>query len=408
MPEEKADNKAVVPRKLSANEEIYIRALFDELDLNKSGEIDSDELKSGIKRANIDVSEEQVARMIKIADKDGNQVIDFEEFKEYVRNLPERETLTVDKLLSKYWVLEAEFDSDSVPAPTANDGKSTWKYLVAGGVAGSVSRTATSPLERMKILYQLQGYPPKYTSVMGTVKTILKEEGFLAFWKGNGTNVLRIAPYTAIQFFAYERYTKLLLAEGAEDLSIPRRLCAGALAGITSSFFTYPLDLVRTRLTAQTNAGKYKGMVHGIKHVVKEEGLFALYKGTVITLMGIAPYVGINFTVYDSLKKKALNFYRTDNLSTPTIPVPVSLTCGALSGAAALTATYPIDLVRRRFQMGDQFKYRNVLDAFTSIVRSEGYRGLFQGLSACYLKVMPAMAVNFVTYEFMKKAFKVQ
>eukprot|EP00126_Sphaerothecum_destruens_P007188 Sdes_comp19730_c0_seq1m11703 len=395
-------------KELSQKEELQLRSLFDELDLDKSGEIDSEELKSTLQGVGIAIPEHKIAQMIKMADKDGNQVIDFEEFKEFVTKLPnwQANTDSLKNLLGNYWVMQAEMEA-APPAKTVK-GKDTWKYLVAGGIAGAVSRTATSPLERMKILYQLQGIPPKYTSILGSFRIILRDEGFFAFWKGNWTNVIRIAPYTAIQFFSYENFTKLLLPEGVSELSVPRRLAAGALSGVASSFFTYPLDLVRTRLTAQTAKGEYKGMVQGMVYIMKREGVFALYKGTVITLMGIAPYVGINFTVYDSLKKKASKFYQTDKVSKPSLPVSVSLTCGALAGACALTATYPIDLIRRRFQMGsDKFPYKNVVDATLSITKTEGVRGLFQGLAACYLKVMPAMAVNFVTYEFMKKSFHI-
>jgi hypothetical protein len=84
------------------------------------------------------------------------------------------------------------------------------KHLTAGGVAGAVSRTAVSPLERMKILFQVQG--PGVGSYQGIIPSFLKitrEEGVLGYFKGNGTNIIRIVPYSAIQFASYERYKKV-------------------------------------------------------------------------------------------------------------------------------------------------------------------------------------------------------
>lgn len=137
------------------------------------------------------------------------------------------------------------------------------KHLVAGGIAGAVSRTSVSPFERLKILYQIQTEneinKKRFKGIVPSLVKIWKEEGFLGYYKGNGTNVLRIVPYMAVQFAAYEEYKKLLGISDGEHSPI-WRLCAGAMAGITSVTVTYPLDLVRTRLSAQLEGvnRKYK------------------------------------------------------------------------------------------------------------------------------------------------------
>lgn len=86
------------------------------------------------------------------------------------------------------------------------------KHLAAGGVAGAVSRTAVSPLERMKILYQLQVEAArgerKFQGILTSLRLIGREEGVKGYFKGNGTNVMRIVPYVAVQFAAYEEYKK--------------------------------------------------------------------------------------------------------------------------------------------------------------------------------------------------------
>jgi solute carrier family 25 phosphate transporter 23/24/25/41 len=186
------------------------------------------------------------------------------------------------------------------------------KHLVAGGVAGAVSRTAVSPLERMKILYQLQVETVKgerkFQSMASTLRLIWREEGVKGYFKGNGTNVMRIVPYVAVQFAAYEEYKKLLgIPDDVREQSPLKRLVAGGLAGITSVTATYPLDLVRTRLSAQGEGPdrKYRNVRHAFRTILKEEGGIwsgCLYRGISPTLCGIAPYVGLNFAVYETLK----------------------------------------------------------------------------------------------------------
>lgn len=90
-----------------------------------------------------------------------------------------------------------------------------FKDLVAGGVAGAISRTVVSPLERMKILFQIQVSPSsqspapqssQYKGILQTLVRIGREEGWRGYFKGNGTNILRIVPYSAVQFASYEKY----------------------------------------------------------------------------------------------------------------------------------------------------------------------------------------------------------
>jgi solute carrier family 25 phosphate transporter 23/24/25/41 len=82
--------------------------------------------------------------------------------------------------------------------------------FIAGGFAGAVSRTIVSPLERMKILFQIQGPgAASYTGVSSTLAKMYREEGWRGFMAGNGTNCIRIVPYSACQFAAYTTYKRV-------------------------------------------------------------------------------------------------------------------------------------------------------------------------------------------------------
>lgn len=92
----------------------------------------------------------------------------------------------------------------SPPHPTGwNVALPSWQSLVAGGAAGAISRTLVSPLERVKLLFQMQGVPPKYTSTVQCIRTIWLQDGMYGYFRGNLANVIRITPTSAFQFFFY-------------------------------------------------------------------------------------------------------------------------------------------------------------------------------------------------------------
>jgi len=312
-------------------------------------------------------------------------------------------------------------------------------YFIAGGLAGAASRTVVSPLERIKIIQQVQPVSSsgQYRGVWSSLSRIWREEGFTGFMRGNGINCLRIVPYSAVQFTTYEQLKKLFTDNGKRTLDTPTRLLSGALAGITSVCSTYPLDLVRSRLSIATAsiplqsvqqqqpsaqpmlASSYHtssspvaaarplvwtrkdltvwGMT--LKVMRDEGGFFALYRGMVPTAVGVAPYVGINFATYEALRA----------IITPPDKNTVvrKLACGALAGSISQTITYPFDVLRRKMQvrglgsaLGPQ--YNGALHALQVILKNEGVKGLYRGLWPNLLKVAPSIATSFFTYELVK------
>ncbi|XP_008785494.1 mitochondrial substrate carrier family protein V-like isoform X3 [Phoenix dactylifera] len=270
-------------------------------------------------------------------------------------------------------------------APVAN--------LLAGGVAGAFSKTCTAPLSRLTILFQVQGMHSNVAtlskaSIWREASRIVYEEGFRAFWKGNLVTIAHRLPYSSISFYAYEHYKhasmKLLqLIPGldrhkdymAADVCV--RLLGGALAGVTAASITYPLDLVRTRLAAQTKTMYYRGISHALCAIYRDEGIRGLYKGLGATLLGVGPNIAISFSVYETLRSHW-------QLQRPNDPaVFVSLACGSISGIASSTVTFPLDLVRRRMQLegaaGKVHVYNSGLfGTFRHIIYTEGFRGLYR------------------------------
>ncbi|PON82471.1 Mitochondrial carrier protein [Trema orientale] len=328
---------------------------------------------------------------------------------------------------------EAKLASEGVKAPS-HAFLSVCKSLVAGGVAGGVSRTAVAPLERLKILLQVQNpHSIKYSGTVQGLKYIWKTEGIRGMFKGNGTNCARIVPNSAVKFYSYEQASKSILwfyrqQTGDEEaqLSPVLRLGAGACAGIIAMSATYPMDMVRGRLTVQTEKSprQYRGIFHALSTVLREEGFRALYKGWLPSVIGVVPYVGLNFAVYESLKDWLIKTKPFGLVEDSELSVTTRLACGAAAGTVGQTVAYPLDVIRRRMQMvgwkdaasvvaGEgkgktPLEYTGMVDAFTKTVRHEGFGALYKGLVPNSVKVVPSIAIAFVTYEKVKDILGVE
>ncbi|KAK8566705.1 hypothetical protein V6N13_002398 [Hibiscus sabdariffa] len=286
------------------------------------------------------------------------------------------------------------------------------KELIAGGAAGAFAKTTVAPLERTKILLQTRTDGFRSLGVYQSLRKVLNHEGVLGFYKGNGASVIRIIPYAALHFMTYEQYRGWILHNYSSMGSGPFvDLLAGSASGGTAVLCTYPLDLARTKLAYQvTDTGTnirsgirslypqpaYSGIRDVVTRVYKEAGIRGLYRGVGPTLVGILPYAGLKFYVYEVLKTHVPEEQRKS--------IVMHLSCGAVAGLLGQTFTYPLDVVRRQMQVenlqcstiqGGVTRYRNTLDGLTTIVRYQGWRQLFAGLSINYMKMVPSVAVGF-------------
>ncbi|KAE8693597.1 Mitochondrial substrate carrier family protein isoform 2 [Hibiscus syriacus] len=292
------------------------------------------------------------------------------------------------------------------------------KELIAGGAAGAIAKTTIAPLERIKILLQTKTDGFQSLGVYQSLSKVLKHEGVMGFYKGNGASVIRIIPYAALHFMTYEQYRGWMLDNCTFFGSGPLvDLIAGSCSGGTAVLCTYPLDLARTKLAYQVvdtrtkfSSGMtslytrpaYSGIRDVLTTVYKEGGIRGLYRGVGPTLAGILPYAGLKFYIYEVIKTRVSEEHRKS--------IVMNLSCGAIAGLLGQTFTYPLDVVRRQMQVGSLqsssiqggTRYRNTYDGLTTIVRNQGWRQLFAGLSINYIKIVPSVAVGFAAYDTMK------
>ncbi|CAO4374307.1 unnamed protein product [Caenorhabditis nigoni] len=260
--------------------------------------------------------------------------------------------------------------------------------LLIGGVSASVSKTAVAPIERVKILLQVQyshkDIPPdkRFNGIIDAFIRVPREQGFSSFWRGNLTNVIRYFPTQAFNFAFNDLYKSILLKNIKRENNVLsysiRTLVSGGLAGCSSLCIVYPLDFIRTRLSADINHHtnrEYKGLVDCTVKTVRNEGVGALYRGFAISLQTYFIYRSVYFGLYDAVR----NTINTDKKK-----LPFYASFAIAQGVTVLSSylTYPWDTVRRRMMVKGQLSTSKAFAAARKIVHEEGFRGLYKGALA--------------------------
>ncbi|EDL35135.1 ADP/ATP translocase 4 [Mus musculus] len=262
------------------------------------------------------------------------------------------------------------------------------KDLLAGGVAAAVSKTAVAPIERVKLLLQVQASSKqispeaRYKGMLDCLVRIPREQGFLSYWRGNLANVIRYFPTQALNFAFKDKYKELFMSGVNKEKQFWRwflaNLASGGAAGATSLCVVYPLDFARTRLGVDIGKGpeqrQFTGLGDCIMKIAKSDGLIGLYQGFGVSVQGIIVYRASYFGAYDTVKGLLPKPKETPFLVSFIIAQIVTTCSGILS--------YPFDTVRRRMMMqsGESDRqYKGTIDCFLKIYRHEGVPAFFRG-----------------------------
>lgn len=263
--------------------------------------------------AGIKIKGEELALFVDQVDKDNNGVISFEEWRDFLLLYPHEATI---ENIYQYWerVCLVDIGEHAVIPEGISKHAHASNYLIAGGVAGAISRTATAPLDRLKVVMQVKTARAR---VMPEIKRIWGESHFSGFFRGNGLNVLKVAPESAIRFYTYEILKNLIAnAEGKEkgDIGATGHLTAGGLAGAVAQTTVYPMDLIKTRLqTCSSEGGKVPKLGMLSKDILIQEGPRVFYRGLVPSLIGMIPYAGIDLAAYEAFKDISKTYLLDNN-----------------------------------------------------------------------------------------------
>ena len=285
---------------------------------------------------------------------------------------------------------------ESAHKPLLNIQEGPITNFLMGGVSAAVSKTVASPIEVIKLRIQNQDemvksgkLKEKYTGIANCFTRISKEEGTKALWKGNWTNVLRYFPTQALNFALKDELKKKFSYDRKKygyGWNLFGNILSGGLAGGISLCFVYSLDYARTRLTNDAKSSKsggekqFKGLFDVYKKTYAKDGISGLYRGFVISFVGIFIYRGLYFGLYDTIKPLAPVSIRDNFFANFLLGYCITVMAGL--------ASYPIDTIRRRMMMtsGEAVKYSGSIDCAVQILQKEGVKSYFKGAGANVLR----------------------
>ena len=429
-----------------------ITEVFRAFDRDADGRVSSDELRRGVERAGLKISDDQLRVAFESLDEDGDGVLTQREFERVLTLLPRgaNAAAAFDNFVHRAFVDDAESE---YTVPRDLDDTTFTKELVAkllsGGVAGAVSRTATAPIDRLKTILQTGRLPkglakdiygdvrgdaaraashaaasssseqesttnaktkPKKKHASGkraptlreAARAVYREGGARAFWRGNGANVLKVVPETAVKFAAFDAL-KQVVAVDPGNATTTERFVAGGVAGAAAQAAIYPLEIVKTRMALSSNAAHPRAAPTTIsgtfRSVLHESGARGLFRGLAPSLVGIVPYAGIDLMTNSTLREYVTRRYQAAGAEPG---IPELLGCGMASSTTAMLATYPLNVIRTRMQTGGMPgfpAYDTASDCLVDVVRREGVRGLYRGIAPSLSKVLPASSISYAVYD---------
>jgi len=284
-----------------------------------------------------------------------------------------------------------------------------------GGVSGGIAKTITAPIERVKLIIQTQdanprirsGEVPRYTGIVNCFSRVSSEQGILAFWRGNLTNVIRYVPTQAFNFAFKDTFKKLFPRYNPKTdfwKFFLVQMASGAAAGASCLVIVYPLDYARTRLASDVGTGKrdFNGLTDCLAKTARgPKGVLGLYNGFGVSVIGIIPYRGVYFGMYDSIRE--MNPYKND---LGPIGIASKFAVAQVTAITAGYASYPFDTVRRRLQMQsekpkEQWVYKSTAHCFSRVLKDEGITAFFKGAGANALRTVGS-AMVLVLYDQFK------
>lgn len=324
---------------------------------------------------------------------------------------------------------------------------------MAGAMAGIFSRTITAPIERVKLMLQLQSASPathsssssssfksrevhisrNHQSAWQVCHQIYSTEGGIrAFWRGNVPNVIRQAGASALNFMFMDRYKSIISPIMNANFTFPSNrshearekrhavvsaFLSGGLAGGTTTTFLYPFEFMRTRLALDVGTSRMypRGMRDVFYKIWKTDGVRGLYQGYGIALTGVVIYRALHLGGYDACKTELLHrrgrgsdFIRDNDFDKRSkISIGEQFAIAQIVSIAAGTLCYPIDSVRRRLMMQagqpvDIRPYANSAHAFRKILETEGVKGFYLGLGPNVVRSV-AGAMLLVSYDIFRQ-----
>ncbi|KAM9910332.1 hypothetical protein OXX69_004585 [Metschnikowia pulcherrima] len=437
---------------------------FNKIDQDNDGKLTKADFIHYLKQTlNMSPSRHIVDHIFGQIDSHNNGFITYDEFREFLLLMPR---LDGSRIATAFTFIAEELDLSSDGDVTLiNQFLSGFGFFLAGGLSGVVSRTCTAPFDRIKVFLiartdlsstvlrskiqiekevasgasrhvieearkalaqaQLESSrsgpdaPHKRTirsPIIQAARTIWKQGGFKAFYVGNGLNVMKVFPESAMKFGSFEATKRFLSRiEGVDDTSKLSRVStylAGGIGGVVSQFAVYPIDTLKFRLQCSNLDSSVRGnalLFQTAKNMYKEGGFRIFYRGIFVGTSGIFPYAALDLGTFSTIKTLLVKRQaKSMKISEEDVKLPnyIILSLGALSGTFGATVVYPINLLRTRLQAqgtyAHPYRYDGFKDVLMKTIEREGTPGLFKGLVPNLAKVAPAVSISYFMYENLK------
>ncbi|XP_061603202.1 tricarboxylate transport protein B, mitochondrial isoform X1 [Phyllopteryx taeniolatus] len=277
------------------------------------------------------------------------------------------------------------------------------KAILAGGIAGGIEICITFPTEYVKTQLQLdeKANPPKYRGVGDCVKQTVSGHGVGGLYRGLSSLLYGSIPKAAVRFGVFE-FLSNKMRDDSGKLDSKRGFLCGLGAGVAEAVAVVcPMETVKVKfIHDQTSANpKYKGFFHGVREIIRTQGLRGTYQGLTATVLKQGSNQAIRFYVMTSLR----NWYKGDNPNKAINPL-ITGTFGAVAGAASVFGNTPLDVIKTRMQGLEAHKYKGTVDCAIKIMKHEGPRAFYKGTVPRLGRVCLDVAIVFIIYEEVVKA----
>jgi len=182
-----------------------------------------------------------------------------------------------------------------------------YQLMISGSLAGLFQQSATFPLEfiRTRLSITVPGSGLKYNGIFDCVKSVFRDEGITAFYKGFSVTLISGTPYVGLQMTFYELFKRVFPKDTNGQTILVWKLACGAAAGLAAQTITFPGDTIRRRMMANGAGGSqriYKSSWDCFKTTTTKEGWSALWKGLSTNLVRCVPGAAIEFATYETIK----------------------------------------------------------------------------------------------------------
>ncbi|KAG7767291.1 hypothetical protein KL946_001390 [Ogataea haglerorum] len=308
-------------------------------------------------------------------------------------------------------LIKSRESSDIVPFSFYPILNSAYSFLL-GSVAGAIGATVVYPIDLVKTRMQNQKGNSLYSSYGDCFRKVFKHEGFFGLYSGLLPQLVGVAPEKAIKLTVND----IVRGIGAGyckngELTMGWEILAGSSAGACQVIFTNPLEITKIRLQVQGETVRQMAK-DGLPYVeksavdiVKELGLRGLYKGASACLLRDVPFSAIYFPAYANIKKFVFGFDPNNPAKKSKLESWELLLSGALAGMPAAYFTTPCDVIKTRLQVESrpgEKAYKNIADAFTRILKEEGFSALFKGGIARICRSSPQFGFTLASYELFQ------